>query len=305
MTTQALPALLRNVGDTALWSAAYRAHESAETSPLFVDPFACALAGEQGQRLVDLVAGMNPYSWIVPVRTYLLDNFIARAANAGIGRILNLAAGLDTRPYRMSLPRALEWIEVDSAEVFAYKQSVLGAAEPVCSLRQVVLDLADTQARDGLLDEVTRDDAPVLVISEGLLIYLKEEAVASLAETLSSRAAIRYWLIDLQSRTLQLALQRGLSVLMGEAGSWLSFAPRNGAEFFRPFGWQPLRSLSTTRAAHSAKRLPQTWSVNDSAETSAASLRRMDTFVHVLGNVRAQNVDSSIFSPATIDPTLP
>ena len=103
--TEPATTLLRNVGDTALWAAAYRAEESARDAPLFVDSFARALAGDRGQRLLELVAGQNPYSWIVPVRTYLMDNIIRQAVAAGVKRIVNLAAGLDTRPYRLPFLR--------------------------------------------------------------------------------------------------------------------------------------------------------------------------------------------------------
>ncbi len=305
MPTDSAAALLRSVADTSLWSAAYRALESSQEEPLFVDPFAQALAGERGQRLVDLVAKANPYSWMVPLRTYLIDGLIERAVLAGTRCILNLAAGLDARPYRMRLPHDLEWIEVDSAEVLTYKRTVLGVTEPSCVLRHVALDLANAAARDDLLAEVAGHSDSVLAISEGLLIYLREEEVGALAAALRRHAAIRYWILDQQSRTLQLALQRGLDTVMGEPGRWLNFAPRDGVDFFRAFGWRPLRSLSVTHAARAAGRLPSTWCIGDEASAGMPGSRHMNTLVHVLGSPADQNLDSSIFSPARSDPTFP
>jgi O-methyltransferase involved in polyketide biosynthesis len=80
-----------------------------------------------------------------------------------VSTILNLGAGLDTRPYRMELPESLRWIEVDHPHVIELKEASLSGETPRCRLERVKLDLADVDARRTLLDEVAAQSKKILV----------------------------------------------------------------------------------------------------------------------------------------------
>src|SRR5204862_188320 len=81
---------------------------------LFRDPYARKLAGERGERIVASMRRGRAWAWPMIVRTAVLDELILRAIERdGVDTVLNLAAGLDTRPYRLPLPPALRWIEAD------------------------------------------------------------------------------------------------------------------------------------------------------------------------------------------------
>jgi len=98
---------VRNVSDTARWVAYFRARESERPDALFRDPFAAILAGERGFDIANTLPEGNKHDWAWVARTYLFDRFLSREIEAGADLVLNLAAGLDTRPYRMALPQAL------------------------------------------------------------------------------------------------------------------------------------------------------------------------------------------------------
>ena len=130
--------LIRDISDTARWVAAYRARETERPDAVFRDPYARALAGERGEQ----IAAALPYNgknseWPFVARTYLFDRFVAREVAQGCNLVLNLAAGLDTRPYRMDLPPTLQWVEVDLPEILDYKEDVIGDAQPACALEPV------------------------------------------------------------------------------------------------------------------------------------------------------------------------
>ena len=142
-----MSATIRDVSDTALWAAVYRARENEHPRPIFRDPLARNLAGARG---VAIAAQMpfsekNAWSWIT--RTYLFDRFIDSRVRDGVETVLNLGAGLDTRPYRVHLPPALHWIEVDLPGLIDYKEHCLGEEKPNCHLERIRLDLADVAAR--------------------------------------------------------------------------------------------------------------------------------------------------------------
>jgi hypothetical protein len=98
---------VRSISDTALWVAYFRARETQRPDALFRDVFAQRLAGEHGFRIANTLADENKHEWAWVARTYLFDQFIARAIRDGSDMVVNLAAGLDARPYRMDLPSSM------------------------------------------------------------------------------------------------------------------------------------------------------------------------------------------------------
>ena len=136
--------MINDVSETSLWVAYYRAMETERPDALFKDPFAAKLAGEKGKRIASEMSGIGKYTaWAVVSRTVMIDGFIRELIAEGVNTVVNLGAGLDTRPYRMELPPDLHWIEVDYPNIIAHKTEVLKNDEPVCRLTRVAMDLAD------------------------------------------------------------------------------------------------------------------------------------------------------------------
>src|SRR5262249_3702282 len=104
--------LLRNISDTALWAAVYRAREDERDDAVFRDPFARRLAGERGEEIATKMPRGKKDTWAWVTRTVLFDQFITEQVRDGVDMVVNLAAGLDARPYRLPLPSTLTWIEV-------------------------------------------------------------------------------------------------------------------------------------------------------------------------------------------------
>lgn len=251
---------IEHVSDTARWVALYRAMESERPDALFRDPFARRLAGERAERIVASMKHGRRWAWPMVVRTAVMDELIQRAVDRdGVDTVLNLASGLDARPYRMALPSALRWIEVDFPDVIGYKREQLAEARPVCRLEQVGLDLTDLPARRALFADVGRGSKQVLVVSEGLLIYLSPDRVGGLAQDLAVQPSFRWWLIDLASpRLLKMMMKTwGRAVAAGNAP--FLFAPPEGTGFFDPHGWREAEFRSTWDEANRLHRADVPW----------------------------------------------
>ena len=246
---------IRHISDTALWVAVYRAQESERADAVFRDPCARKLAGERGQQIAAAMPFAQKHSWSYVARTWLVDQIVGREVQQGADMVINLAAGLDARPYRMQLPASLRWVEVDLPDMLSYKQEVLGAEKPRCTLERVPLDLRDTTARRALFQRLGGEAKRALVISEGLIVYFDEAGVAELARDLAAPASFRRWATDLASPALLKMLQKALGGALGAAGSPLKFAPREGPDFFIPYGWKPLEARSLLHTAARLKRL--------------------------------------------------
>jgi methyltransferase (TIGR00027 family) len=248
-------ALIRNISDTALLAAIYRARESERADPLFRDPFARRLAGERGEQIARSLAFSEKNAWAWFTRTYLFDQLINQRIAAGCDLVVNLAAGLDARPYRMALPASLRWVEVDLPGITDYKEELLKDEQPRCELGRVRLDLADIVARRALFSRLGAAHQ-ALVISEGLIIYLTSEEVGGLAKDLARQSSFKYWLLDLASPGLLKMMQKKMGQPLAQASAPLKFAPPEGPEFFKAHGWHSREVRSMFHTAGSLKRLP-------------------------------------------------
>jgi methyltransferase (TIGR00027 family) len=246
---------IQHISDTARWAAIYRARETERVNALFRDQFARRLAGERGEQIAKATPFHEKHSWSWVTRTYLFDSIISEQVGQGADMVVNLAAGLDTRPYRMALPGSLKWVEVDLPEILDYKEEVLKAEKPVCSLERVRLDLSDAKVRRSLFGRLAGQAAKVLVITEGLLIYLRADQVAALAEDLKHFTTFQRWVLDIASPGLLRMLQKNTHQQFGENVSQLQFAPEDGPSFFARNGWEPLEVRSMLKTAAGLKRL--------------------------------------------------
>jgi methyltransferase (TIGR00027 family) len=246
--------LIRNISDTARWTAFRRALENDRDDALFRDHLARRLAGQRGEDIHRQMAGPGG-DWSLALRTYLIDRVVLSSVEKGADAVVNLAAGLDTRPYRMSLPQALQWIEVDLPAILEEKEQLLRGEKPVCRLERAPLDLADVPARQKLFARIGNSARNTLVVSEGLVCYLEPVDVTSLAKDLAAPATFRRWVLDLMSPGLMKMLMKTWAGHFDYAGSPLKFAPAEGPEFFLPPGWKAVEVHSLLKAAAKAKRL--------------------------------------------------
>jgi methyltransferase (TIGR00027 family) len=243
-----------NVSDTARWVAVYRAQESARADALFRDPYADLLAGERGRAIAALVPRQARSGWPIVARTKLIDDLVQAVIARGCDCVLNLAAGLDARPYRLELPESLRWVEADLPALIEEKERLLADARPRCHLVRIKVDLADAGARAALLRDVLGSSRKALVITEGLLIYLDESKVRALAADLCAQAGIAWWILDLASPELVQMLRKTMGQHLANAP--LKFAPANGVGYFEALGWRVAEVQSIFRAAWRFRRLP-------------------------------------------------
>src|SRR5262249_54312562 len=126
------------VADTAFVTAFCRALETERCDGHFRDPYARMLAGTRGERLLKSLPGWEFTAAGCTVRTHLLDRMLLETVGeSGADTVVNLGAGMDTRAFRLPLPPALSWIEVDNPGMLAYKATKLADCRPACALESV------------------------------------------------------------------------------------------------------------------------------------------------------------------------
>ncbi|HEY6843324.1 MAG TPA: SAM-dependent methyltransferase [Thermoanaerobaculia bacterium] len=247
--------LIRNISDTALWVAVYRAMETEANDPVFHDPFARRLAGKRGEEIMSSIKTSQQYAWSYTARTHLIDTFVEQEVANGADMVIDLAAGLDARPYRMPLPPSLQWIEIDLPEMIQYKSDILKGEKPVCRLERIPLDLANPASRGGVFDELGRASKRALIISEGLLVYLTADEVCALARDLAAQPSFKRWATDLTSPALLKMLQKQIGSRLEQASAPLKFGPAEGPHYFEKCGWKPIDVRGMLHTAAKLHRL--------------------------------------------------
>jgi methyltransferase (TIGR00027 family) len=220
---------------------------------LFRDPLAERLAGEHGRAIVARVPRTNRNGWWLVARTKIIDDAIAEAITDGCDRVLNLAAGLDTRPYRLDLPPDLTWVEADLPALLAEKTQLLADQTPRCGLTRTAVDLADPHARDAFFDAALDGAGKALVLTEGLLMYLENRDVIALSEAIK-RPEVAWWMLDFAFPGLKKMMNKKMAGMFQNAP--FKFAPDNGLAYFEDLGWRTVEAESLFEAAHRLHRLP-------------------------------------------------
>ena len=192
---------VEHVSDTSLMTAAGRAIETARADGVIRDPLAEHLAGPRGAALAQTLYSPAWMGITVGLRSRVIDEMLTEAiAVHGIQVVMILGAGLDTRPYRLALPQALRWIEVDLPGILDYKSQLLAFEKPKCRLERIAADLTDATARQAVF--AAAGSHPGLILTEGLLLYLPASATEALATEPVRLSGIRYWLLDVAASIL-------------------------------------------------------------------------------------------------------
>jgi methyltransferase (TIGR00027 family) len=236
--------------------AAHRARESERRDAAFSDPYALVLLGAVDDRFSRVLSGADATEWLFTARTVAFDRLIAKEVAAGADLVVNLAAGLDTRPYRMTFPASLRWVDVDSPEVLDYKADRLSSARPSCFVTFHPVDLANPDARRGAFRDLARGATRGLVFCESLLVHLMGGDVEALADDLAAVPAFQRWLADLVSPPMLELLNEQSGDIVRETGAPYLFAPRQGPAFLDRAGWQIVGVRSLMQTALKLERLP-------------------------------------------------
>lgn len=199
--------LASSVGTTATMVAAARALATREADPLIDDPFAAPLVRAVGidffNRLLDgeldpavaeeAGAAARPMTDVMAVRTRFFDDFFLSACGdhgGGIRQAVILAAGLDSRAYRLGWPPGSVVYEIDQPEVIEFKSATLAGlgAEPTALRRTVAVDLRDDWS-EALRRSGFDATKPTAWSAEGLLVYLPPDAQDRLFDNITALSA--------------------------------------------------------------------------------------------------------------------
>jgi methyltransferase (TIGR00027 family) len=245
--------------ETAHWTAAVRAMETQREEPLFRGPWASLLVGKEG---ATWISGRSSDS-VAPIvlRTRFFDDFLQRVVREhSIRQVILMAAGLDTRAFRLTWPEGTVVYELDRPGLLERKEELLrsAGASASCERRAIGADLAG--AWEPALSGAGFDSViPAVWLLEGILFNLPSAQVTNLLDRVSRLTAPGSWLgFDIINRTvLTSPLTRAWIEMRAEAGvPWIGYLDDPEA-FLTPRGWRAeLSSAGQPDAHHGRWPLP-------------------------------------------------
>ena len=238
---------------TASWTAAARALESAREDRLFDDPWARVLAGPDGAAWLEQ---RSPESTLpIALRTRFFDDYLLRIADKdGVRQVVILAAGLDTRAFRLEWPAGMQVYELDQGAVLERKQKILdqAGAMPTCERHVIAADLAG--GWEALLATAGIDSAqPAIWLLEGFLFFLSPEDLTTLlVRVMKASSAGSYLAFDvINSATLTSPLTQPWVEMQAHAGAPWTGTLDDPKALLKRHGWKAeLTQLGSPGAAY-------------------------------------------------------
>jgi methyltransferase (TIGR00027 family) len=258
---------------TAEYMALFRAVETAESSPLFRDPYAESLLtgrlkalarlarvpamGRLATRFLDLGWPRTRSSAVV--RTRLIDDLVRQAIHGGARQALLLGAGFDSRPYRLAELHNTPLFEVDHPATQNAKRDRLQLllTRLPTNVHFIPVDFEKDDLETTLLRAGLDASAPTVAVWEGVVSYLTPAAVDHNFRMLSR-------ILALESQLIFTYVHSGAldgSIAFPEAHRWKSsvsstgepfifgFHPAKLPDYLRPHGFALISDVSTAEAA--------------------------------------------------------
>lgn len=240
------------LGGTSRWTAGVRARESRREDRLFNDPWAEALAGPEGEEWAERSSGDDGAS--ITIRTHFFDDFLLRVTNEhDIRQVVVMAAGLDTRAFRLTWPEQTQVFELDQPQVLQYKERVLSSAgaQPACERHTGEVDLTGPWA-DILINAGFDSQQPSVWLLEGFLHYLPNESIDHIFNDINRLAAPGSWVgFDIINSAMYTSewTREWVQTLAESGVPWFG-SMDDPQEFMDKLGWQATITQPGEQEAH-------------------------------------------------------
>ncbi|KPM55851.1 SAM-dependent methyltransferase [Frankia sp. CcI49] len=270
----------RGVGRTALATAWIRARASRRPDRLFDDWLAQLFVDAAGDAVpvVPPDADDQLRMWARTLMTYLdvrtrfFDDELGAAVAAGCRQVVVLAAGLDTRAFRLPWPDGTLLFEVDRPDMLSFKERVLASTSlrPRCERHPVVADLTEDWV-DRLLRAGLRPSLPTAWLAEGILVYLEAAQAERLLTNVTDLSApsSRFALEDATGLSKELLDEVRRIPPMGEfAELWHGGLQGESAAWLGDHGWRGHETTFTRAADRLGRRPDQSMPIEGSFVTA-------------------------------------
>jgi len=233
------------ISNTAYYCCGVRMDDAERTPSVCNDRYARRFMDEQGLRIFEPFRGETLPNISNIVRCRIIDDFVQREIDAhSSARVVTIGAGFDTRPYRL---RGGEWHEIDEPQIIGYKNERLPVAESPNPLTRVTVDFASGSLGESL--RTVPSDGHIIVVIEGVFMYLEPDAIAGTLRALRGRFPRHLLLCDLMNRAFFERFGASVHAKIVAIGARFTERPVDPAAIFIEHGYREMANVPMFRRA--------------------------------------------------------
>jgi len=248
--------MMKPISQTAFYCCGVRMQDAASPEPVCGDVYAKVFMNEDGLRILEKFKDeINPNTSNV-ARARMIDDLLREELSANPNlRVVLIGAGFDSRAYRL---KSGTWIELDEPQVIAYKNDRLSVSEAQNPLQRIPIDFA-TESVEEKLSAVASGGGPTVVVIEGVFMYLEQETIRQLLQTLHRLFPEHKLICDLMTRKFFEKYGRTIHEKLTGMGAAFKFIFDNPEELFLQNGYRRVACLSVVEksAEYQLKKIPR------------------------------------------------
>lgn len=231
---------MKPISKTAFYCCGVRMQDAERERPVCGDTYARLFMNEEGLQILRLFKDESRPNLSNVARHRVIDDLLRRelAANPNLTVVI-IGAGFDTRAFRL---KGGTWIELDEPQVISYKEERLPASTCENELQRISIDFAADSLAQKLASFSGR--APVMIVIEGVLMYLEEAAISRTLQILRDLFPQHKLICDLMTRDFFESAASSIHEKLTGMGASFKFTADNPEEVFLNNGYRELEQIS-------------------------------------------------------------
>jgi methyltransferase (TIGR00027 family) len=243
---------MKPVSRTAFYCTGVRALDARRSEPICGDQYADRFMDEEAWRVFEPFRQFTAPNISNATRAHIIDNLLRQRLVATPGlRIILIGAGFDSRAYR--LPGG-HWLEVDEPQVFAWKEPRLPMQECPNPLTRLPVDFATERLADRLAPFA--DAGPVVIVVEGVLMYLPEPRMRELLQTIRATFPRGEIVCDVMTVAFFNQFSRGIHEKIRDLGAAFALPERPLEQIFTEEHFRQTEQISIGRHPAAQRTMP-------------------------------------------------
>lgn len=243
---------MKPVSNTAFYCTGVRALDARRAQPICGDQYAERFMDDEAWKIFEPFRQFKGPLISNASRARIIDDLLRErlAANPNTLVVL-IGAGFDSRAFRLTGGR---WLEVDEPQVFAWKEPRLPAAESPNALTRLSVDFAAERLADRL--QPFADAGAVVVVVEGVLMYLGEQRIRELLQTLRTTFPRGEILCDVMTVDFFKHFGGGIHEKVQDLGASFTLPERPLEAIFGDEGYRETQRISIGRYPAALRLMP-------------------------------------------------
>lgn len=231
---------MKPISKTAFYCCGVRMQDAESDDPICGDRFAKAFMNDDGLRVFEAFKDETSPNATNVMRHRIIDDLLrAELLENPDLQVVTIGAGFDSRPYRLD---GGTWIELDEPQVIAYKNERLPVENSANALSRIAMDFATDSLEEKLAPFASR--RPVVIVIEGVFVYLSEEEIAELLRKLHRLFPQHRLICDLMSRSFFEEYSRTLHEKINDIGTTFRFTVDEPEKIFLANGYRRTHRIS-------------------------------------------------------------